>query len=249
MIEIENQSGSRVDRVGQNEGGNGVDDISGNNGVGDTVTVTKLKDVGSMRKEEQEKPRTRENSPKSGAAASVATPTAASAIPVEDDEEDEDEEEEEEEEDVVIEEDEEGDGEGGLAVESGIASRPSSPRMPPPEQSEQSSRPKSRHELQAARYNNLGYWRARRVTFYKNGDPYFPGVEFRFKPGRDIGSLEALLDRLSLRMDLPRGARHIFSMDGDRKLSLDELEDGASYVVSIISNWYANISIRNNNVI
>lgn len=54
----------------------------------------------------------------------------------------------------------------------------------------------------------------------------------RFKPGRDIGSLEALLDRLSLRMDLPRGARHIFSMDGDRKLTLDELEDGASYVVS-----------------
>lgn len=54
----------------------------------------------------------------------------------------------------------------------------------------------------------------------------------RFKPGRDIGSLEALLDRLSLRLDLPRGARHIFSMDGDRKLNLDELEDGASYVVS-----------------
>lgn len=55
---------------------------------------------------------------------------------------------------------------------------------------------------------------------------------FRFKPGRDIGSLEALLDRLSLRLDLPRGARHIFSMDGDRKINLDELEDGASYVVS-----------------
>lgn len=54
----------------------------------------------------------------------------------------------------------------------------------------------------------------------------------RFKPGRDIGSLEALLDRLSLRLDLPRGARYIFSMDGDRKVNLDELEDGASYVVS-----------------
>lgn len=33
-------------------------------------------------------------------------------------------------------------------------------------------------------------------------------------------------------MDLPRGARYIFSMDGDRKMRLDELEDGASYVVS-----------------
>ncbi|XP_015605282.1 echinoderm microtubule-associated protein-like CG42247 isoform X2 [Cephus cinctus] len=132
-------------------------------------------------------------------------------------------------------------------------SRPSSPRMLPPEQPE--SRPKSRHEPAPARYNNLGYWRARRVTFYKNGDPYFPGVEFRFKPGRDIGSLEALLDRLSLRLDLPRGARHIFSMDGDRKLSLDELEDGASYVVSSYktfkpasygkksNTWYASSSV------
>ncbi|XP_067642608.1 echinoderm microtubule-associated protein-like CG42247 isoform X1 [Eurosta solidaginis] len=33
-------------------------------------------------------------------------------------------------------------------------------------------------------------------------------------------------------MDLPRGARYVFSMDGDRKYHLDELEDGASYVVS-----------------
>lgn len=56
-------------------------------------------------------------------------------------------------------------------------SRPSSPRMLPPEQPE--PRPRSRHEPAPPRYNNLGYWRARRVTFYKNGDPYFPGVEFR----------------------------------------------------------------------
>lgn len=82
------------------------------------------------------------------------------------------------------------------------------------------------------RYSNLSYWRARRVIFYKNGDPFFPGIEIRFKPGRDIGSLESLLDKLSLKMDLPRGARYIFSMDGDRKYRLDELEDGASYVVS-----------------
>lgn len=47
MIEIENQSGSRADSLGQNEGDNGGDDNGGNNGVtGDTVTVTRLKDVG-----------------------------------------------------------------------------------------------------------------------------------------------------------------------------------------------------------
>ncbi|EFA10278.2 Echinoderm microtubule-associated protein-like CG42247 [Tribolium castaneum] len=94
------------------------------------------------------------------------------------------------------------------------------------------ARPKSRVEMTTSRYNNLSYWKARRVLFYKNGDPFFPGIEFRFKPGRDIVSLESLLDKLSLRMDLPRGARYIFSMDGDRKYRLDELEDGASYVVS-----------------
>lgn len=97
--------------------------------------------------------------------------------------------------------------------------------MPPP-------RSKSRVDMATSKYNNLSYWKARRVVFYKNGDPFFPGVEFRFKPGRDIVSLESLLDKLSLRMDLPRGARYVFSMDGDRKYRLDELEDGASYVVS-----------------
>ncbi|CAB0043396.1 unnamed protein product [Trichogramma brassicae] len=110
------------------------------------------------------------------------------------------------------------------------------------------ARPRSRHEHQQlqppSRYNNLGYWRARRVTFYRNGDPYFPGVEFRFKPGRDIGSLEALLDRLSQRLDLPRGARHIFSMDGDRKLNLDELEDGASYVVSSYKSFKCRVLLN-----
>lgn len=70
------------------------------------------------------------------------------------------------------------------------------------------------------------------VTFYKNGDPYFPGLEFRFRPGRDVGTLEALLDKLSVRMDLPRGARFVFSLDGERKHLLEELEDGHFYVVS-----------------
>uniref|UniRef100_A0A2H8TVI9 Echinoderm microtubule-associated protein-like CG42247 n=1 Tax=Melanaphis sacchari TaxID=742174 RepID=A0A2H8TVI9_9HEMI len=82
------------------------------------------------------------------------------------------------------------------------------------------------------KYNHLSYWKARKVTFFKNGDLYFPGLELRFRPGRDIGNLEALLDKLSTRMDLPRGARYLFSMDGIRVVSLDQLEDDQSYVVS-----------------
>lgn len=84
----------------------------------------------------------------------------------------------------------------------------------------------------SSRYQNLSYWKARRMVFYRNGDPFFPGIEYRFKPGRDISTLETLLDKISPKMDLPRGARYVFSMDGDRKYTLEELEDGASYVVS-----------------
>lgn len=114
--------------------------------------------------------------------------------------------------------------------------RPSRPASPPQrpddasEGSEATSRP-TRAEP-ASRYANLNFWKARRVTFYRNGDPFHPGVEFRFKPGRDLASMDALLDRLSERLELPRGARFIFGMDGDRKYRLEELEDGASYVVS-----------------
>lgn len=83
-----------------------------------------------------------------------------------------------------------------------------------------------------AKYNNLSFWKARRMMFYRNGDPYFPGIEYIFKPGRDIVSIDSLLDKLTKRMDLPRGARFIFDMAGDRKYTLDDLEDGSSYVVS-----------------
>ncbi|XP_031771161.1 echinoderm microtubule-associated protein-like CG42247 isoform X2 [Apis florea] len=255
MIAVENQpslrAGSSLGQVEEAAGEGGGGNEAGGPATSPEEGVGKK---GVMSKEGQEE----EGKESTGQQAAVATPSGAPAMPVggargSDDDEDEEEEEEEEEEALGEEEEEEEDVEvaegggaaqeavgGGLVADDGGGgggmagfwrqSRPSSPRMPPPEQPEH--RPKSRHEPAPARYNNLGYWRARRVTFYKNGDPYFPGIEFRFKPGRDIGSLEALLDRLSLRMDLPRGARHIFSMDGDRKLTLDELEDGASYVVS-----------------
>ncbi|KAG5865674.1 hypothetical protein JTB14_021376 [Gonioctena quinquepunctata] len=138
--------------------------------------------------------------------------------------------------DTEDEEEQEGNNTNGGYWRSGVASRPSTPPMADNASDASSmlppARPKSRHEMATSRYSNLSYWKARRVIFYKNGDPFFPGVEFRFKPGRDIVSLESLLDKLSLRMDLPRGARYIFSMDGDRKYRLDELEDSASYVVS-----------------
>lgn len=43
-------------------------------------------------------------------------------------------------------------------------------------------------------------WRARRVTFYKNGDPWFQGLPIRFVPGRDAASLEGLSSKISNRL-------------------------------------------------
>lgn len=135
-----------------------------------------------------------------------------------------------------------GPGVGAGGVQSGHQSRTLSPSYLE-NMSENSEQPpvvplvrsKSRPEISSAaasRYSNLSYWKARRVVFYRNGDPFFPGVELRYRPGRDVTSLDNLLDKISPKMDLPRGARYVFSMDGDRKYHLDELEDGAFYVVS-----------------
>lgn len=131
---------------------------------------------------------------------------------------------------------------GGTPGSGEPNSRPLSPSMDNYGDAGGIPRPKSRQEMPGSsgagmsypnsRYNVSNFWKARRILFYRNGDPFFPAVEFRFKPGRDISTLDKLLDKISSRMDLPRGARYIFSMDGDRKTSLDELEDGSSYVVS-----------------
>uniref|UniRef100_A0A336LDA7 CSON003738 protein n=1 Tax=Culicoides sonorensis TaxID=179676 RepID=A0A336LDA7_CULSO len=119
-------------------------------------------------------------------------------------------------------------------------------QAPPPEAINATMiRSKSRTDLngplkagkQAQKYNNLSFWKARKITFYKNGDAFYPGFEFIFKPGRDIATMEILLDKLTKKMDLPRGARFIYDMTGDKKTNLDDLEDGASYVVSAFKGF------------
>lgn len=125
-------------------------------------------------------------------------------------------------------------------------SRPASPPQRPDDASEGSEAPRPTRTEPASRYANLNFWKARRVTFYRNGDPFHPGVEFRFKPGRDLVSMDSLLDRLSERLELPRGARFIFGMDGDRKYRLDELEDGASYVVSSYKTFKVKVTLSFN---
>nr|XP_045610658.1 echinoderm microtubule-associated protein-like CG42247 [Procambarus clarkii] len=75
-------------------------------------------------------------------------------------------------------------------------------------------------------------YRARKVRFYRNGDRYYPGYEFVFKPGRDVVNMEALCDKISDRIGLINGARYVFGLDGRRRYRIEELEDGESYVAA-----------------
>ncbi|XP_065291487.1 echinoderm microtubule-associated protein-like CG42247 isoform X3 [Dermacentor albipictus] len=70
------------------------------------------------------------------------------------------------------------------------------------------------------------------VTFFANGDPFSSGVRVSINPGRDFKTMESLYDYISQRLDVSNGVRVIFTLDGKKVPSLDDLEDGASYVAS-----------------
>ncbi|XP_042907818.1 echinoderm microtubule-associated protein-like CG42247 [Parasteatoda tepidariorum] len=79
--------------------------------------------------------------------------------------------------------------------------------------------------------------KARMVTFYKNGDPFFSGTKVSIMPGKDFVSLDSLCDYLTQRMNIPHGVRFIFSLTGRRVNDLNDLLDGYSYVVSGTKNF------------
>lgn len=68
------------------------------------------------------------------------------------------------------------------------------------------------------------------VTMYRNGDAYFPGAKVSFKPGRDF--MPGFYEYLSQRLKVPEGVRYIFNLKGHLMNSLEELEDGGTYVAS-----------------
>lgn len=77
--------------------------------------------------------------------------------------------------------------------------------------------------------------KAKKIRFYRNGDRFFKGMVYAVSPER-FRTFESLLANLTDspigdKNVLPNGVRHIFSIDGSRKISdLDELEEGESYV-------------------
>ncbi|XP_040541347.1 lipoxygenase homology domain-containing protein 1 [Gallus gallus] len=73
---------------------------------------------------------------------------------------------------------------------------------------------------------------AKRICFYKSGDPQFNGIKMVIN-NRSYKTFDALLDSLSKRVPLPFGVRNISTPKGRHSITcLDDLEDGKSYICS-----------------
>ncbi|NWW24295.1 RP1 protein, partial [Falcunculus frontatus] len=73
---------------------------------------------------------------------------------------------------------------------------------------------------------------AKRICFYKSGDPQFNGIKMVVN-SRSYKTFDSLLDSLSKRVPLPFGVRNISTPRGRHSItSLEDLEDGKSYICS-----------------
>ncbi|KAM4706885.1 serine/threonine-protein kinase DCLK2 isoform 4-T5 [Discoglossus pictus] len=99
--------------------------------------------------------------------------------------------------------------------------------------------------------------KAKKVRFYRNGDRYFKGLPYAVSAER-FRSFDALLMELtrslSDNVSLPQGVRCIYTLDGNKITSLEELQEGESYVCAsnetyrkvdynrnISPNWSVNV--------
>ncbi|KAL4230833.1 Serine/threonine-protein kinase dclk1 [Mactra antiquata] len=77
--------------------------------------------------------------------------------------------------------------------------------------------------------------KAKKVRFYRNGDRFFKGIVYAVSPER-FRTFESLLANLTDspvgdKAVLPHGVRHVFTIDGSKKITLlEQLEEGESYV-------------------
>uniref|UniRef100_A0A087YD44 Serine/threonine-protein kinase DCLK2 n=1 Tax=Poecilia formosa TaxID=48698 RepID=A0A087YD44_POEFO len=82
--------------------------------------------------------------------------------------------------------------------------------------------------------------RAKKVRFYRNGDRYFNGIVYAISSDRfrTFDALLADLTRsLSDNVNLPQGVRTIYTLDGKKIASIDQLVEGESYVCSSIEAY------------
>ncbi|XP_050321471.1 serine/threonine-protein kinase GL21140 isoform X1 [Bactrocera neohumeralis] len=77
--------------------------------------------------------------------------------------------------------------------------------------------------------------KARRIKFYRNGDRFYPGITIPVSNER-YRSFESLFEDLTRLLEdnvkIPGAVRTIYTMCGKKISTLDELEDGQSYICS-----------------
>ncbi|CAF1265744.1 unnamed protein product [Adineta ricciae] len=70
----------------------------------------------------------------------------------------------------------------------------------------------------------------RKITLYRNGDPYFSGKQISINP-QNYSSMQLFFQQLSTIIDLPYGVRRLFTIqNGSEITNVNYLKDGASYV-------------------
>ncbi|KAJ6221100.1 hypothetical protein RDWZM_006912 [Blomia tropicalis] len=74
--------------------------------------------------------------------------------------------------------------------------------------------------------------KARKIHFYQNGKPYVPKLAISLIPGKDFHSFEQLCEFLTEKSKLLNGVQYIFTTNGRRVNTIDELEHDQSYVIS-----------------
>ena len=79
--------------------------------------------------------------------------------------------------------------------------------------------------------------KARKLTFYKNGEPFANSITVSILAGRDFRTMDQLCAYLTDKIAIANGVQYIFTTNGQRVLTLNELEHGMSYVVSGIKNF------------
>ncbi|NXX27595.1 RP1 protein, partial [Nicator chloris] len=90
----------------------------------------------------------------------------------------------------------------------------------------------SEQSLSARHFNVTEPVVAKRICFYKSGDPQFNGIKMVVN-SRSYKTFDALLDSLSKRVPLPFGVRNISTPRGRHSITnLEDLEDGKSYICS-----------------
>ena len=96
----------------------------------------------------------------------------------------------------------------------------------------QHSRASVRSNVSSRWKEDLETFKAVKITFYKNGDKWFEGFDFRFRPLKDYTDLESLLQRISPKIDFNSPVTHLFDTDGNRVEKVEDLEDRRAYVAS-----------------